>query len=282
MKNDEVEIEKVFLELLKDHCGADYTKRMDYLIKDFDISHQISRALFSGKKTFPRYLNFLVISSENWQSLRPLLISPPSEVRTAQKAFERLYRSKNGGRILRWDLQLSEVKLNVTNVAGVQKVRCSGDYAAILLALNRKPRVTISQLADAIGSDSDEIEPKLHILLSKKMSKILVRRGSEVWISTNATAPNGKIRIPLFMQISSTSTDSKLKSSGVENQDSQIDAAVMFILKTEKSMDIESLKEMVKQQILGLENAVFDARLEKLQLQEFIRLEPSGRVHYLP
>jgi hypothetical protein len=81
------------------------------------------------------------------------------------------------------------------------------------------------------------------------------------------------------MQSNSASTDAKLKCSDVENQDSQIEAAMMFILKTEKSMDIEALRDRVKRQILGLEDTVFDARLEKLQLQQFIRVE-NTEVHY--
>jgi hypothetical protein len=109
-------------------------------------------------------------------------MSPPSKVGQMQTAFEKIYRTENGGRILRSDLQLSDVKLIVTNVAGVRKVRCSGYYATILLALNGQPRVSISTLVDAVGSNTDESEPRLSILLSSKMSKILGKTRSEVWI----------------------------------------------------------------------------------------------------
>jgi hypothetical protein len=41
-------------------------------------------------------------------------------------------------------------------------------------------------------------------------------------------------------------------------------------------MDREVLRNMVSRQIVGLENAVFNARPAKLQAQDFIRIEPCG------
>jgi hypothetical protein len=271
-----IDIEKAFLERLKDQRGMDYTKRMDQLIEDLETSWKFSKEFSIRRKSSPRYLHFLAFTNANWEGLHPLLMSPPSEVAHAQKAFEKFYRSKKGGRVLRWDLQLSDVKLAVMNVAGVQKVRCSGDYATILLVLNRRPRVSLSALADAVGSNIEVIEEKVQVLVSKKLSKILAKKGSDVWVHTDATAPKKKIRIRPLIQSTSTAPDAEPKSSVVENQDRQIEAVVISILKPVKTMDREVLRNMVSRQIVGLENAVFDARLAKLQAQDFIRIEPCG------
>jgi hypothetical protein len=282
MKSDVMQSEKEFLQKLREQCGVDYTKRMDQLIEDLETSRRLSQEFRARRKTCPSYLQFLIFSNENWQTLRPLEMVPPAEIGTAQSAFEKFYRTQKGGRVLSWILALSDVTLTVKNVDGVQKVRCSAEYATILLALNSRSRLSISAIAAETGAAKDEIDSKVHELMSKRANRILTRRGTDVWVQVEATAPRGKIRIPLVTQGGSVPDDPKPKAAVVSNQDSQIDAAVVLVLKAEKAMDREALREIVRRQLIGLEDAAFDARLAKLQSQEFIRIEPSGRVHYLP
>jgi hypothetical protein len=150
----------------------------------------------------------------------------------------------------------------------------SAEYAIILLALNSRSRLSISGIEAETGAAKDETDSKIHELMSK--------RGSDVWVQVEATARRGKICIPFVRQGGSVPDDPKRKAAVVSNQDSQVDTAVVLVLKTEKAMDREALREIVRPQLIGVEDAAFDAGLAKLQSQEFIRIEPSGRVHSLP
>jgi hypothetical protein len=50
----------------------------------------------------------------------------------------------------------------------------------------------------------------------------------------------------------------------------------VLVLKAEKAMDREALREIVRRRLIGVEDAAYDARLAKLQSQEFIKIDPSA------
>jgi hypothetical protein len=125
------------------------------------------------------------------------------------------------------------------------------------------------------------MDSKMQEFKSTRSNRIVTKRGSEVWVQVEATAPRGKIGIPVVTQGGSVPDDAKRKSAVVSKQDWQIDAAVVLVLKAEKAMDSAALREIVRRPLIGVEDAAFEARLAKLQSQEFIRIEPSDRVHYL-
>jgi hypothetical protein len=281
MKDNMLEPETVFLARLKSQCGSDYTKRMDQLIGDRATSRRLSLEFSKSHRGVPRYCHFLVFSSENWQTLGSLTMKPPDAIARAQHLFGKFYRSKIHGRRLVWNLQLSDVKLGISNLPGVQKIACSGDYATVLLAL-RGRRTSITEIANAVEGRRDDVEATVHALASTKAQKLLLKRGSEVSVNTKAQAPDGVLRLHVIVQGGAATDAEKLKTSIAENQDLQIDAAIVFTLKSEKSMDMTALRDQIKQKFANLEDAVFEARLAKLQSKEYIRLEPSGKVHYLP
>ena len=77
--------------------------------------------------------------------------------------------------------------------------------------------------------------------------------------------------------------EARVRNTVAQNHDRQLDAAIIHILKPEKAMDRADLMHAVAKHVsFRLDEEMFDARLEKLQTQDYVKIESSGRVHFIP
>lgn len=81
----------------------------------------------------------LAVSTPNvitWASLKKVKMDPPYMISLLLSKYENFYKSKMERRNIIWKHQLATVKLSVLKVPGLDKVKCSGDFAILLLAFN--------------------------------------------------------------------------------------------------------------------------------------------------
>ena len=73
------------------------------------------------------------------------------------------------------------------------------------------------------------------------------------------------------------------KSAIQQSRAAQVEAAVMLIMKKERSMEKGELKAKVKDLLtFRLEDELYENRLTHLEKISLLKLDPSGHVHYLP
>ena len=78
--------------------------------------------------------------------------------------------------------------------------------------------------------------------------------------------------------------DSEKAISQIEiSRSQQLDAAIMLLLKKQKTVEKIDLKNDIRDLIhFRLDDEFFEKELENLSKKLFLKLDPTGRVHYLP
>lgn len=283
MPDSMVEPESYFAGKLREQCGEEYTRRIDALLDDREKSVAVL-AEYRKSEDAPEFLGFLAVANECWPTLLPLSMAIPKQISQALSHFEAFFRSHVEGKSLAWNLQLSTVKLQVTKIPHVAQIKCSGDYAAILMFFNTHKQGSMKELIKGLHSTQEELETRLALLTSRKGKKILtVGKNGAYLPNTSATAPDGKLSLPLVFRKLSFADEARVRSAVAQNHDRQLEAAIMHILKPEKHMDRNDLMQAVAKQVsFRLDEEMFNARLEKLQNHDYIKIESSGRVHFVP
>lgn len=283
MKNHIVHSDEVFLAELREQCGPDYTKRFDTIFKDVQNSMEAVKA-FRQEQHPSKFFNALVLSNEAWQKLNHTSIKAvlPPEIESMLTRFSVFYIERNKKRKLQWQPTFTRVKLQVKNVPNVQEIRCNGLYAIILLLFNSLDLVDAVDLETRLDLPKEQVAKLLHILESKKFGHLINYMNNWVSINRQNTVTDGVISLPFPFPTLPKYEDSA-QSSIQQNRACQVDAAVMLVMKKERSMEKGDLKSKVKELLtFRLEDELYESRLAHLEKIMYLKLDPSGHVHYLP
>lgn len=277
-----VEADEIFLKELRKQCGVEYTKRFDALFDDLQDSIKSFKE-FKRETSPPDFFNALVLSDKSWPNLeKEPTITPPRDVFPILQQFSSFY-NKTGKRKLQWNMRFTRVKLSCNGVEALKEVRCNGNYAVLLMMFNVSQLISITQIQQFTRLEKDEIEAMIKVLKGKRGGKLVTYMHQKIRINPEVITENGLIQLPFsFPQLSTTEKANTINSIQL-NRDSQVDAAVMRIMKKEKSMEKDDLKVEVKEILnFRMEDELFDKRLSLLAQKIYLKIDPSGRIHYLP
>jgi hypothetical protein len=222
------------------------------------------------------------MSKTAWPTIDPIRGAVPPSIESTLAAFTDFYRSQIGTRRLQWTLEFSRVRLKVTNLVALKEIRCSGVVAVVLLAFGHATLVSANEITHVTGINTAQVEEVLKLLMSKRNGRILVSLHQRYRLNHDVSAENGCIAIP-FQFPTLPKTEDSTKSTIDNNRGSQVDAAAMLVMKHEKSIEKADLKRRIKELIaFRLDDELFEKRLEHLGQILCLKLDPSGRVHYLP
>ena len=281
--NDKMaEREEYFSKRLKQQCGSEYTTRMDDILND----RRKSKELLETSPKLPDFFKCIVLSSQIAKpSNESLRMKIPKSIETALTTFAKHYKSNVSGRNIEWDIRLSISTLTVNNVKSLTKVKCSCDIALVLLALtSNNKNYSLKNLAKTVGCSQEQILPLLKILKSKKSYKLVVKNKSndEYHINLETSPPNGILKIPFLIPQIVEKDAEKIKKVIVDNKDNQLDAAIISVVKAEKSIEKEFLYNKVISMVkFNTTNEFFETRLQSLSNKGYLKIDPAGKVHYV-
>jgi hypothetical protein len=197
------------------------------------------------------------------------------------RMFEDYYRKKTSNRKLQWTLDFTRVRLQVTAVGNLKVIRCSGLCAVVFLLFNAAPVLSVPEMALHLKVDQATIEAILNFLRSKKGGGVLLGLHDKFRLNYDVSVENGVLMVP-FRFPSLPKADDTAKLTIQQSRNSQLESVVMRIMKVEKSMEKQSLKVKVKELLtFRLEEELFENRLAHLAQNLYLKLDPSGRVHFL-
>lgn len=305
MKKHVNEADEEFREDLRKQCGPDYTKSIDVLFSDVDTSLEIFKE-FQNSYQSPPSFKAIVLASQCWKfNADETHILPPEPIRYWMDTFSNFYkqsRKSNEKKKIEWDFQHSRVKLTVNNFGSLKTITCNAVYATFFLLFNNQ-RVLTSDYFTSIGHFSQEqIETIQKVLKSKKCKRMLLilhnkmRLNSEQFnddhSSTTEKKPScfdyntGILSLPIVFPSLPASDKNSEKMAALSTdqwRQSQIDAAVMRVMKMHRSMEKNELKDKVKEKLtFRMDDELFEKRLAQLSKLLYLKLDQSGRVHYLP
>lgn len=310
MKSHIKDADEYFADLLRDQCGPEYTKRFDALFRDLNDSIS-ALSKFEKEYKSPAFFKALVVSNESWKaypSVNP--IEPPKEIKLLLESFAQFYSTKNGKKKLQWDFDFTRVKLNSHNLGLIKSINCSGTYATFLLMFNHSRVLCPDNIKKFGNFSTEQIDNILSVLKSRKCNHFILVMHDKIRINKDQFSldvlqennddndddnaknkfvkclcfdlKSGVLSIPLIFPSFPKSDNDQHRNAIQSNRGMQVDAAVMKIMKQERSMEKIALKNTVKDLLnFRLEDEFFEKRLANLSKTLYLKLDPSGRVHYL-
>jgi hypothetical protein len=281
LKNHIVKSDDIFLTELRKQCGPEYVRRCQKILDDLNASLDIVQKFKAASKC-PDDFHALVFSRDAWPLVEPSKAVPPPTIDNALRAFGDFYRTQAATRRLQWSLEFSRVKLSVKHCHALKEVKCNGVVAIVLVSFNGTAVQTAADIAHRIKVGVSHVKDVLKLLQSKKSGRLVVGMHSKYRINGDVAAKGGIVSIPFVFPTLPMKEDTG-KMSIEQNRGYQIDAAAMIVMKRERSMEKAELKKQVKEMLeFRLEDELFEKRLAHLAQILYVKLDPSGRVHYLP
>ena len=282
MKRHIVDADEKFIDALREQCGPEYTKNFDTVFEDLHRSLETFSS-FSKERNPPPYFHAIVMSKNSYKTESPVPIIPLPEIKSLLDGYSEYFREAHGKRKLEWNFKFTRVSLNAINLPGVKTIQCSGVYATLLMMLNNHHVLSPEELKK-VGFTDELIEESIKMLKCKKCGRLILVMHNKIRINPEAEAhKDGLISIPfIFPGVPKTDNDTQ-KSAILSNREQQFDAAVMRVMKVQRSMEKNDLKHTVREMLnFRLEDELFEKRLSSLSKSLYLKLDPSGRVHYLP
>jgi hypothetical protein len=139
-----------------------------------------------------------------------------------------------------------------------------------------------AEIAHKTHLDVSLVEEVMKLLQSKKSRRLVVFMHHKYRINYDVTTMDGVVSIP-FSFPTLLKTDDTAKASLELNRGNQIDAVSMIVMKQQRSMEKVDLKKRVKEMLeFRLDGELFEKRMAHLAKNLYLKLDSSGRVHYLP
>jgi hypothetical protein len=141
--------------------------------------------------------------------------------------------------------------------------------------------LSIDDLSFRTRVDSTTLESIIAMLRSSRCGKLLTGVHRKYRLSPDISVPGGVLSVP-FTFPSLPKVDEAAKSTVQQSRNSQLESVIMLIMKKEKSMEKQVLRTKVKELLtFRLEEELFETRLSHLAQNLYLKLDPSGRVHFL-
>jgi len=277
LKQEVLRCDSLFIKELKKLCGPDYTKPMETIVSDVESSNRMIKKFRSSKK-IPEFFRVATFSIEVWPDINEDYIVPPSSVSKYLKLFSQFFIAEQKSKNLKWCYQLTNVDMSLDGVDNINQVNCNGLYATVLLCFNSEDLLTIESISETTQIKKSDVESIINSLTRKRYGR-LISSGNSLSINKSACIEGGSLHIT---EIPSR-IDPKKGSPNMFNRESQIEANIMRVLKSERTLDKGILKSQVESIIkFKLDDEIYINCLKKLDSKDFLKFDPSGRIHYIP
>ncbi|XP_062552969.1 cullin-1-like [Armigeres subalbatus] len=241
---------------LKENCGYEYTRKLQGMFQDIEISKGLN-------KKYNQYLkelcdatgqkngngtdfNVLVLSYGKWQFSQASPFSIPTEIEPCIQGFTSFYAKQYSGRKLNWMFNMSRGEL-VTNCFRARYTLQASTYQiAVLLQFNEQTCWTVQQLRENTDIDQGILVQILQILIK---TKLLLTQEDDVELQATTTVElntgfkSKKLRLNINQPLKTEQKVDREVTEKIIEQDRMImiQAAVVRIMKMRKSLNHSQL-----------------------------------------
>jgi hypothetical protein len=155
--------------------------------------------------------------------------------------------------------------------------------ASVLLLLGKFEVLSGRELIEKLIMDPKELEEVMKVLKSRRSGRLVLFVHQKFRINYEAGIEGEVVNLPFGFPTLPAPAEDKTKSTILLDRGFQVDGAAMTVMKQERSMEKVELKQRVKDILnFRLEEELFEKRLSHLAQNLYLKVDPSGRVHYLP
>eukprot|EP00197_Chlamydomonas_leiostraca_P016154 CAMPEP_0202861492 /NCGR_PEP_ID=MMETSP1391-20130828/2868_1 /ASSEMBLY_ACC=CAM_ASM_000867 /TAXON_ID=1034604 /ORGANISM="Chlamydomonas leiostraca, Strain SAG 11-49" /LENGTH=749 /DNA_ID=CAMNT_0049540895 /DNA_START=162 /DNA_END=2411 /DNA_ORIENTATION=- len=291
-KSASVDTEKAMIARLKAECGAAFTSKLEGMFKDVELSTDVMAAFKAyqdarGAAALGAHsgldVHVSVLTSGFWPTYPPIEAKLPQELESWQQVFLDFYTKKYGGRRLQWCHSLGTCVLRAHFPKGVKELSVSLFQAAVLCLFNDSATISYADIKAATGLGDKELKLTLQSLACGKV-RVLTKepKGRDVndsdvfHFNESFTEKLYRIKINQIQMKETEEENKKTNDEVMQDRQYQIDAAIVRIMKTRKTLSHKLLVAEALQQLkFPLKAADLKKRIESLIDREYLARDGS-------
>ena len=256
-----------------------------------DLMSQFKKMFDNDEAALDVTLDVNVCTTGYWPSSRIVPCIMPKELASSCEKYKRFYLNQHSGHKLEWRYDSGQAEITVDFAPTCRKALVVSTYQMmVLLVFNSFKRVTYKQMLDVTGIPKSEIANHLLSLCHPKVAVLLKRPNTKKLEDTHQFMINPayknalkKVTIPLLRAVDdSESSEEENKCIELQRRH-QMDAAIVRIMKTRKTMRHNLLvAEVISQLSARFKPRPNDIkkRVEALIEQEYMERDANERGTY--
>ncbi|KAI9314722.1 Cullin family-domain-containing protein [Dichotomocladium elegans] len=290
--------EKLVLSKLKDECGAGFTKNLEAMFKDIEVSADM-QTQFAESDYYPKdstiSFRVTVLAQGIWPTYALLEVNLPFHMMECQSAYEAFYASKKKGHRLTWQNFLASCIVKAYFPNGSKEIQISLLQTVVLLLFNEKDTYSYAEIAARTNMDQKELKRVLASLACGQHQLLLKERGTQsgsaeyteitssdtFTYNSNFTSSNVRIKINVAQQDQVGDERKATERKVLVDRQHQLEAAIVRIMKSKKKIGHSDLmKELFLQIKFPLEASDIKKRIESLIDRDYLsRDEDDGNTY---
>ncbi|WFC99257.1 hypothetical protein MYAM1_002001 [Malassezia yamatoensis] len=287
--------ERGMIAKLKVECGHGYVQKLQGMLNDMKLSQEVLNAFHKymdrEQKSLPFQLNVHVLTAIYWPIAAPQeKYQWPDQLQEACNTFEQYYFTRHRGRVLTWQPNLGSADIRVRFRTRTHELSVSS-FAMMVLLLFEKVEddcaLSFQDIQQSTHIGESDLQRTLQSLACAKY-KILRKepRGRDVcstdvfYFNSAFTCPLARIKIAQVAAKVETPTERKETTAKVEEErKNQVDACVVRVMKSRKTLSHNDLVNEVIRQLLPRFQptpTLIKKRIEALLEREFLEVSLSS------
>ncbi|CAB4015420.1 cullin-4A isoform X1, partial [Paramuricea clavata] len=295
-KSASVDAEKSMLSKLKQECGASFTSKLEGMFRDMELSKDVMIQFKQHlqHQRLPSNIDMAVniLTMGYWPTYTPVEINLPVEMVHYQDTFKKFYLGKHSGRKLLWQNTLGHCVLRSSfTEENVKDLQVSLFQALVLLMFNERDNLPFDDIRSETGIEDSELRRTLQSLACGK-ARVIMKTPKGKDIGDNDTFLfNAEFKHKLFrikinqIQMKETPEENVNTTERVfQDRQYQIDAAIVRIMKTRKTLSHNLLVSEVYNQLkFPVKPADLKKRIESLIERDYMERdkEIQNQYHYV-
>lgn len=261
-KSASVDAEKSMLSKLKQECGSMFTKNLEGMFKDMSYSKELMTQYRQHQSTKSELNDISIEMSVNvltavyWPKYPSTKVVIPPDMYRLQDAFCSFYQNKHSGRTLTFQHNLGHCLLKSKFKREKKELQVSLHQTLVLLLFNTRDSISFSEIHQCTQIDVNELKRTLQSLACGKARVITkIPKGKEVQVDDifefNENFTHKLMRIKINqIQLKETVKENQETNQRVhENRKNQIEAAIVRIMKTRKTLTHQNLMVEIASQV---------------------------------
>ncbi|KAJ2493974.1 hypothetical protein IWW37_000052 [Coemansia sp. RSA 2050] len=293
-KSVSIDTERSMIQKLRVEYGPGYTKRLEGMLRDMDVSSDLEGKLTNlqqAQETSGIDFHATILTQAFWPAYEPLPLVIPRDVELAQEQFVRFYNEKHNGRKLFWQPNLGTCLLKVVFDEGIKELSLTIMQGTVLLLFSEQDVLSYEQIQENTGLEGVELTRTLQSLACGKL-RVLTKepRGRDVAetdvFTFNAAFKSSHARIKIGqILLKEVENESKEVEEHIQfDRMYQVDAAIVRILKARKQADHPTLMSELPGQLKFNSTATeVKERIETLIERDYLKRDDTDPsiYHYL-